>query len=67
MVQDTDELIVWSDGQRNKYDPGSVFYLKEKGFIIVIFFSAEGINKSYFPILVPAGVIGNILSFLVSN
>ena len=28
-------------------------------------FSAEGINQSYFLILIPAGVIGNILSFLV--
>ena len=28
--------------------------------------SGEGINKSYFPILVPIGVVGNILSFLVS-
>ena len=27
----------------------------------------EGINKAYFPILVPVGVLGNILSFLVSR
>ena len=27
--------------------------------------SGDGINKSYFPVLVPVGVIGNILSFLV--
>ena len=27
----------------------------------------EGINKSYFLILVPIGVIGNVLSFLVSK
>ena len=31
------------------------------------FISGEFINKSYFPILVPVGIIGNILSFLVSQ
>ena len=29
------------------------------------FLSAERINQVYFPILVPVGVIGNALSFLV--
>ena len=31
------------------------------------FLSGEGINKSYFPILVPVGIVGNILSFLVRS
>ena len=33
----------------------------------VCFISAEGIRKSYVLILFPAGVIGNILSFMVRN
>ena len=35
-------------------------------FIIKVYFSGEAINVSYLPILVPVGVIGNTLSFLVS-
>ena len=30
-----------------------------------IIVSGEGINQVYFPILVPIGVVGNVLSFLV--
>ena len=30
-------------------------------------FSGEGINKVYLPALVPVGVIGNVLSFLVGK
>ena len=33
----------------------------------ICFISAEGIRKSYVLILFPAGVIGNILSFMVRN
>ena len=29
--------------------------------------SGEALNKGYFPIMVPLGVLGNILSFLVST
>ena len=29
--------------------------------------SGEGINKGYLPVLVPVGVIGNVLSFLVGK
>ena len=32
----------------------------------VCIFTGEGINRSYFLILVPIGVLGNTLSFLVS-
>ena len=28
--------------------------------------SGEALNKGYFPIMVPLGVLGNVLSFLVS-
>ena len=30
-------------------------------------FSGEALNKYYFPILIPIGILGNILSFLVSG
>ena len=30
-------------------------------------FAAEAINRSFFPVLVPVGVMGNILFFCVSN
>ena len=29
------------------------------------FFSGEALNKYYFPTFVPAGVVGNLLSFMV--
>ena len=32
----------------------------------ILFIPGEAIDKSYFPILVPVGVTGNILSFIVS-
>ena len=32
----------------------------------VFYFLGKTINESYFPILVPLGIIGNFLSFLVS-
>ena len=34
---------------------------------ILFSFIGEGIEQVYFPIIVPIGVIGNILSFLVRN
>ena len=37
------------------------------GSRIFLLFSGQDINQVYFPILVPVGVIGNILSFLVRN
>ena len=35
-------------------------------FMRSVIFSGDAINRSYFPILVPVGIIGNVLSFLVS-
>ena len=32
-----------------------------------MFFLGEGVAKVYMPILVPVGVIGNVLSFLVGR
>ena len=32
-----------------------------------MFFPGEGVAKVYMPILVPVGVIGNVLSFLVGR
>ena len=31
-----------------------------------LYFTADGINRYYYPILVPIGIAGNVLSFLVS-
>ena len=31
------------------------------------FFSGDFINRYYFPVFIPIGIVGNILSFLVST
>ena len=33
---------------------------------IFFFLTGEVFNQAYFPVLVPVGIVGNILSFLVS-
>ena len=34
--------------------------------IFRLFYSGKVINKSYFPVLVPTGITGNLLSFMAS-
>ena len=49
------------------HDATSVCGIEEETQIRLLYFLGEGINKGYLPVLVPVGVIGNILSFLVGN
>ena len=53
--------------QKSNNKGTSKFRIKNYEKISNVIFTGEAINQFYFPILVPVGVIGNILSFLVST